>query len=78
MVTVQSADYYDSGAVKSGNVAFGWNTASATSRIAVITKRMSSAGESGPDRNYGDFTVIKKSIPNVPTFIEDLRILRFL
>ena len=55
-INVTSADYYGSGAVKTLNIDFGWDTASASSRLTVMTERLRSAGESGTDKYYGDFT----------------------
>lgn len=55
-ITVTSADYYGSGAVKTLNINFGWDTASASSRLTVMTQRLRSAGEAGTSTSYGDFT----------------------
>ncbi len=55
-ISVTSAAYYNSGAVKSLNINFGWDTASASSRMTVMTQRLRSAGEAGTDKYYGDFT----------------------
>ncbi len=55
-ISVSSAGYYSSGDIKSLTIDFGWDTASAKSRITVMTKKLRSAGESGTDRYYGDFT----------------------
>jgi len=55
-VSVTSAAYYGNGDVKSLNINFGWDTASASSRLTVMTKRLRSEGESGTDKYYGDFT----------------------
>ncbi len=55
-ISVESATYYDNNDVKSVTVSFGWDTASATSRLAVMTNRLRSAGESGTNKSYGDFT----------------------
>ena len=55
-ITVTSADYYGSGNVKSLNINFGWDTASASSRLTVMTRRLRSEGEEGTDAYYGDFT----------------------
>ena len=55
-ISVTSAAYYNSGDVKSLNINFGWDTASASSRLTVMTKRLRSEGEAGTDKYYGDFT----------------------
>ncbi|MBE6916133.1 MAG: S-layer homology domain-containing protein [Ruminococcaceae bacterium] len=55
-ISVTSANYYNNGDVKTLNINFGWDTASATSCLTVATKRLRSAGESGTDKYYGDFT----------------------
>ena len=56
-INVTNVNYYDdSGDVESLKIKFGWNTASATSRLTVMTKKLRSAGESGTDKYYGDFT----------------------
>ena len=55
-ISVTSATYYDNNDVKSVTLSFGWDTASATSRLAVMTNRLRSAGESGTSSSYGDFT----------------------
>lgn len=55
-INVSNASYYDSGDVESLTLKFGWDTASATSRLTVMTERLRSAGEPGTDRAYGDFT----------------------
>lgn len=55
-IEVTSATYYGGGDVKSLDVAFGWDTASASSRLTIMTERLRSAGESGTDKYYGDFT----------------------
>ena len=55
-IEVSDASYYDNGDVESLSLRFGWNTASATSRLTVMTERLRSAGETGTDKNYGDFT----------------------
>ena len=56
-VKVPEVNYYEnSGDVANLTVAFGWDTASATSRLTVMTKRLRSAGESGTNKSYGDFT----------------------
>ena len=54
--TVTSAAYYSNGDVKSLNINFGWDTASAKSRLTVMSKRLRSEGEAGTDKYYGDFT----------------------
>ena len=56
-INVAEVDYYeDSGDVASLTTTFGWDTASATSRLTVMTKRLRSAGEAGTNKSYGDFT----------------------
>ncbi len=55
-IDITSAAYYNSGDVKSLNINFGWDTASASSRLTVMTKRLRSAGEAGTSGSYGDFT----------------------
>ena len=56
-IEVTEASYYeDSGSVEGLTFRFGWDTASATSRLTVMTERLRSAGEPGTDKNYGDFT----------------------
>jgi len=55
-ISVTGAEYFSSGAVKSLNINFGWDTASANSRMTVMTERLRSAGEAGTDKYYGDFT----------------------
>ena len=56
-IKVSEVNYYeDSGDVESLTTSFGWNTAAATSRLTVMTKRLRSAGESGTNAKYGDFT----------------------
>ncbi len=55
-ISVTSTTYYDNNDVKSISVSFGWDTASATSRLAVMTNRLRSAGEDGTSKYYGDFT----------------------
>lgn len=55
-ISVTSASYYNSGDVKSLNINFGWDTASASSRMTVMTERLRSAGENGTSASYGDFT----------------------
>ena len=55
-ISVESATYYDSGDVESMTIDFGWNTASASSRLTVMTKKLRSAGEAGTNSTYGDFT----------------------
>lgn len=56
-IDVSKVNYYDgSGDVESMTFKFGWNTASATSRLTVMTERLRSAGEAGTNKTYGDFT----------------------
>lgn len=55
-ISVESVSYYDNGDVESIKIKFGWNSASATSRLAVMTTPLRSAGEAGTDKTYGDFT----------------------
>ena len=55
-ISVTSAAYYNNGDVKSVNINFGWDTASAKSRMTVMTEQLRSAGEAGTDKYYGDFT----------------------
>jgi len=55
-ITVKSADYFENGDVKSLEIEFGWDTASASSRLTVMTERLRSAGEEGTNKYHGDFT----------------------
>ena len=55
-ISVTSAAYHNNGDVKSININFGWDTASATSKLTVMTERLRSAGEVGTNEDYGDFT----------------------
>ncbi len=55
-ISVTSADYHSNGDVKMLNIDFGWDTASAKSRLTVMTNCLRSAGEEGTNKNYGDFT----------------------
>ena len=56
-IDVSAASYYDgSGDVESLTINFGWDTASANSRLTVMTTRLRSAGEAGTNKSYGDFT----------------------
>ena len=55
-IDVTKATYYSSGDVKDLTIDFGWDTASAASRLTVMTKKLRSAGEAGTDKYYGDFT----------------------
>ncbi len=55
-ISVTSANYFENGDVKSLNINFGWDTASASSRMTVMTERLRSEGEAGTDKYYGDFT----------------------
>ena len=55
-ISVTSADYHNNGDVKMLNIYFGWDTASAKSRLTVMTNRLRSEGEAGTDKYYGDFT----------------------
>ena len=56
-ITVSEASYYDkSGDLEGLTIDFDWDTATASSRLAVMTKKLRSAGESGTDIAYGDFT----------------------
>ncbi len=55
-ISVTSADYHGNGDIKTLNINFGWDTASAKSRLTVMTNRLRSEGESGTDKYYGDFT----------------------
>lgn len=55
-ISVTSAAYHDNGDVKTIGIRFGWSSASATSRLAVMTSRLRSAGEAGTHGTYGDFT----------------------
>lgn len=48
--------YEDSSDVESPTATFGWSTASANSRMTVMTTRLRSAGEAGTSKSYGDFT----------------------
>ena len=55
-ILVTSAAYHNNGDVKSIDINFGWDTASATSKLTVMTERLRSAGEVGTNEDYGDFT----------------------
>ena len=56
-IDVSEASFYDdSGDLEGLTIDFGWDTASATSRLTVMTKKLRSAGEAGTNSNYGDFT----------------------
>ena len=50
-ISVTSAAYHDNGDVKSININFGWDTASATSKLTVMTERLRSAGEAGTNED---------------------------
>ncbi len=55
-IEVTDVEFYSNGDISDLTIEFGWNTASASSRLTVMTERLRSAGESGTDKNYGDFT----------------------
>ncbi|MBQ3616344.1 MAG: copper amine oxidase N-terminal domain-containing protein [Anaerotignum sp.] len=56
-INVSEASYYDdSGDLEGLEIDFGWDTASASSRLTVMTKKLRSAGEAGTNKSYGDFT----------------------
>lgn len=56
-INVSEVNYYkDSGDVADLTIDFGWDTASASSRLTVMTKKLRSAGEAGTNGSYGDFT----------------------
>ena len=55
-ILVTSAAYHNNGDVKSIDINFGWDTASATSKLTVMSERLRSAGEVGTNEDYGDFT----------------------
>jgi len=56
-IDVSEASYYDdSGDLEGLEIDFGWDTASASSRLTVMTKKLRSAGEAGTNKSYGDFT----------------------
>lgn len=55
-ITVNNAKYYSSGALKEIKASFDWHTASATSRLVLMSERLRFAGEEGTSGSYGDFT----------------------
>ena len=55
-IDITDIGFYKNGDVKEMTIEFGWDTASASSRLTVMTERLRSAGESGTDESYGDFT----------------------
>lgn len=55
-IKVTSAGYFSNGDVKTLSIDFGWDTASAASRLTIMTTRLRSEGEEGTDKYYGDFT----------------------
>lgn len=55
-VSISNATYYGSGALKKIEGSFTRNTASAQSRLVLMSERLRSAGEEGTTSGYGDFT----------------------
>ncbi|MDO4531952.1 MAG: copper amine oxidase N-terminal domain-containing protein [Bacillota bacterium] len=56
-INVSEVTYYeDNGDLEGLTIDFGWDTASAPSRLTVMTKKLRSAGEVGTNKTYGDFT----------------------
>lgn len=55
-IEVNNATYYSNGALKEITADFDWHTASASSRLVLMTERLRSAGEDGTNTTWGDFT----------------------
>lgn len=56
-INVSKATYYPSGALKEITASFRWNTVGGvTGRFVLMTNRLRSAGETGTNTTYGDFT----------------------
>lgn len=55
-IEVNNAIYYSTGALKEITAGFDWHTASANSRLVLMTERLRSAGEDGTNTTWGDFT----------------------
>ena len=53
-ISVTNATYHSSGALASIEAQFDWHTASATSRLVLMTKMLNTTTSSKPE--YGDFT----------------------
>lgn len=55
-IKVNNATYHSTGALKEITASFYWHTASANSRLVLMTERLRSAGEDGTNPTWGDFT----------------------
>lgn len=55
-IGVNNATYYRNGALKEITAGFDWHTASASSRLVLMTERLRSAGEADTNSSWGDFT----------------------
>ena len=55
-IGVNNATYYSTGALKEITAGFDWHTASASSRLVLMTERLRSAGEADTNSSWGDFT----------------------
>lgn len=55
-IEVNNATYYSNGALTEITAGFYWHTASARSRLVLMTERLRSAGEADTDSSWGDFT----------------------
>ena len=55
-IGVSNATYYSNGALKEITADLDWHTAYARSRLVLMTERLRSAGESGTNSSWGDFT----------------------
>ena len=55
-IQVTEAEYYATGALEKITTQFGWAQASVTGRLVLQTQRLRSAGETGTNSSYGDFT----------------------
>ena len=55
-IEVNNATYYSNGALKEITAGFDWYTASASSRLVLMTERLRSACEAGTNSTWGDFT----------------------
>lgn len=55
-IGVNNATYYSNGALKEITAGLDWHTASASSRLVLMTERLRSAGEADTNSSWGDFT----------------------
>ena len=55
-IDITDVGFHKNGDVSDLTIEFGWSTASASSRLTVMTERLRSAGEAGTNKSYGDFT----------------------